>query len=48
MKNKNIITFCGCRPSQETTLSLIKILLVFTKKSVDVLDELEDKQNIER
>ena len=45
IKNKKIITFCGCKPSQKTTLSLIKILLA-PKKSVELLDELQDTYNI--
>ena len=32
-KIKKIITFCGCKPSQKTGLSLIKILLVLMKKA---------------
>ena len=31
-ENKNI-TFCGCKPSQKTTLSLIKIFLALMKKT---------------
>ena len=32
MENKNI-TFCDCKPSQKTTLSLTKILLALIKKA---------------
>ena len=33
MENINLIrTFCGCKPSKKTTLSLIKILLVLIKR----------------
>ena len=32
MENKKIIIFCGCKPSQKTTLSLIKSLLVLVKR----------------
>ena len=42
MENR-IIAFCGCKPSQKTTLNLMKIL-----KSVKALYELQDTQNIER
>ena len=42
MEDKNI-RFSACKPSQKTTLSLMKFL-----KSVKVLDELQDTQNIER
>ena len=45
MKKKIIITFCGCKPSQKTTLSYIKILQVLR---VEVLDERQDTKNIER
>ena len=31
-ENKNIKTFCGCKPSKKTILNLIKILLVVIKK----------------
>ena len=47
MENKNI-TFCDCKPSQKTTLSLMKILLALIKKSVEVLDELQDTRNVEK
>ena len=33
MEDKNVIkTFCGCKPSKKTTVSLIKILLFLIKK----------------
>ena len=32
MENKNIATFCGCKPSQKAIVSLIKILLALIKK----------------
>ena len=41
MENKNK-TFCGYKLSQKTILSLMKILLALVKKSVEVLDELQD------
>ena len=48
MENKKIIIFCGCKPSQKTTLSLIKNLLVLVKKASRYCYELEDTQNIGR
>ena len=47
MENKNIMTFCGSKPSQKRTLSLIKYLLILMEKSIEVLDELQDTQHIE-
>ena len=46
MENKSIMTFCGSKPSQKTTLSL-KYLLILMEKSVEVLDEPRDTQHIE-
>ena len=34
-----MITFCGCKPSQKTVLSLIKSRLVLMKKAVEVQGE---------
>ena len=48
MENKSAITFSGCKPSQNTTLSLIKTLLVLYERNVEVLGELQDTNNIER
>ena len=40
--------FCSSKLSQKTTLSFLKIYLVLIKKSLEVLDEPQDTQNIER
>ena len=32
MESKKMKTFCDCKPSKKTTLSLIKILLAFIEK----------------
>ena len=42
MENKNII-FCSCKPSQKTTLRLMKVNWLVWKERVDVLGELQDK-----
>ena len=52
IENKNIIrTLNRCKTKQKTKenpLSLIKILLVLTEKSVEKLDQHQDTQNTKR
>ena len=42
MENKNIITFCSCKPSQKNNIEAHENLLALMKKNVEVLDELQD------
>ena len=47
MENKKV-TFCGLKPSQENNTEPHQNFTGSYEKSVEVLDELQDAQNIER
>ena len=41
MGNKNVITFCSCKPSQKNSIEAHENYCLY-EKSVEVLDELQD------
>ena len=47
MENKNI-TFFGCKPLKKNNIELHQNFTGSYEKSVEVLDELQDTQNIKR
>ena len=47
MENKNI-TFCGCKPKKKNNIEPHENFTGSYEKSVEILDELQDTQNIER